>query len=399
MCRGPSVCQSQSSQQHPEDVGKSEMPMTDTDGIRRPRRVGPHWSLALSLVVASIVALSTIFRNRTVLSQMCITQSIYEPSHAITIPQAITRLALTARLQETTERAGLHVVISHCSVPLDWIFEEYLLDVPCKSVTIYTKCGRPLFSDPSVELSNESLIRVETMPNVGRCDHSYAWWIVEMLTSTRSTGQPYQHQLPLYHPNDQVLFMKDNDNMKRHNEGNEEHRTFELMRDVTVRRGFDCGSRYHARGFSGVGTNYADKAILGRFHIRKYKTKSKTNSKDVFEATSRPLSAWTEKMPVNVTFTTNGIVEVCLGGVFMTTIRQILNAPVSDWNAIVTALSRGDNIEEGHYMERLWAVLLAPPLSSEKRKQILEDKTGIKPRNGFLGFIFVRKDSPILKEQ
>jgi hypothetical protein len=33
-------------------------------------------------------------------------------------------------------------------------------------------------------------------------------------------------------------------------------------------------------------------------------------------------------------------------------------------------LSRGDNIQEGHYMERTWAVLLASPLEEYQMKGI-----------------------------
>jgi hypothetical protein len=59
-------------------------------------------------------------------------------------------------------------------------------------------------------------------------------------------------------------------------------------------------------------------------------------------------------MPVNVSYTTKEIVEVCFGGVFMTTVQGIMDAPpVSNWSSIAETLSRGDNIEKGHFMERL----------------------------------------------
>ena len=34
------------------------------------------------------------------------------------------------------------------------------------------------------------------------------------------------------------------------------------------------------------------------------------------------------------------------------------------WHAIESTLERGDNIQEGHYVERSWARLLAKPLSN-----------------------------------
>jgi hypothetical protein len=40
------------------------------------------------------------------------------------------------------------------------------------------------------------------------------------------------------------------------------------------------------------------------------------------------------------------------------------------WRAAERSLSRGDNIQEGHYMERTWAMLLASPLEEYQVKAI-----------------------------
>ena len=40
------------------------------------------------------------------------------------------------------------------------------------------------------------------------------------------------------------------------------------------------------------------------------------------------------------------------------------------WRGIRSGLSRGNNIEEGHYAERLWAPLLTPPLEPNESRAL-----------------------------
>ena len=62
------------------------------------------------------------------------------------------------------------------------------------------------------------------------------------------------------------------------------------------------------------------------------------------------------------------IVPVCYGGIFSTSVGQIKkqNVKVDNinnvWNKAENLLSRGNNIVEGHFMERTWSILLSNPL-------------------------------------
>jgi len=56
------------------------------------------------------------------------------------------------------------------------------------------------------------------------------------------------------------------------------------------------------------------------------------------------------------------LVQVCYGGIFAASYRNIMRVDESVWTGAEVALSRGDNIEEGHFMERSWGRLLATPL-------------------------------------
>jgi hypothetical protein len=304
-----------------------------------------------------------------------------------------------------TEAEGLHLVVSHCSQPLDWIFKQYLASIHFKSVTIITKCGTPPFSEVDIQLPEEP-VSILSVPNVGRCDHSYALWIKRMLEDRKEGEVNTTVGSSLYLPNDQVLFMKDNDNKYRSKKGWESLRSLSQMRNQTSQRGFSCGSRVLNFNNSlvrdgGLASNYADRQTLGMFRIDEYKTPSRTTNNDPppFQARTRPLSSWTESLPISVSYTKKGVMEVCFGGVFMTTVQRIMDAPVGNWSAIIEALSRGDNIEEGHFMERLWAGLLAPPVGKEKERRLLAEKTLIFRKEGYLGVIFLKRDSHILDDE
>jgi hypothetical protein len=57
------------------------------------------------------------------------------------------------------------------------------------------------------------------------------------------------------------------------------------------------------------------------------------------------------------------LVPICYGGVFATQWGQLFSEDAAvtprGWNHIARSLSRGDNILEGHFMERWWAELLS----------------------------------------
>lgn len=150
---------------------------------------------------------------------------------------------------------NVHVVVSHCDQPIDWIWThfdnekrntrqpEYVL----KSVSIMSKCkvNIPLSDLPQTQNlvgyeDAEPLIQVISLPNIGRCDHSYAYWIKEVLLGTKAAsndgdskpnqkppiynilyrnhkhdGNPFHNIAKSISQTDLVLFMKDNDNAYR----------------------------------------------------------------------------------------------------------------------------------------------------------------------------------------
>ena len=65
------------------------------------------------------------------------------------------------------------------------------------------------------------------------------------------------------------------------------------------------------------------------------------------------------------------VAPVCYGGEFAVKRTQILRTPQHVWHNLAESLTRGDNIEEGHFMERSWAMLLTPPLPKSREEGIL----------------------------
>jgi hypothetical protein len=59
------------------------------------------------------------------------------------------------------------------------------------------------------------------------------------------------------------------------------------------------------------------------------------------------------------------VAPVCYGGTFAAARDRILDVPEKAWAALERALTRGDNIEEGSFVERLWAPLLAARPSAD----------------------------------
>ena len=95
-----------------------------------------------------------------------------------------------------------------------------------------------------------------------------------------------------------------------------------------------------------------------------------------FRARNRPLGNWLLSLQLPRDVEERGFLPVCYGGGFVATRSAVHRVPKIAWERIVESLSRGDNVEEGHYMERMWAALLTPPLTpSETRAMACVAKT------------------------
>ena len=86
------------------------------------------------------------------------------------------------------------------------------------------------------------------------------------------------------------------------------------------------------------------------------------------------------------------LVQVCYGGMFAASTANIFKQDAHVWKTMESSLSRGDNIAEGHYAERLWGPLLATPLQEFQIEALRNHSTRIRNRiDGGLHGVLLRK--------
>ena len=240
----------------------------------------------------------------------------------------------------------LHVVISHCKLSIGWIWKSYLYNQSYESVTIISKCGVPIPPEdmpPSITLThphqqdqnqyqeqndNKTLVQIISLPNVGRCDHSFAYWIAmvlgneeksitddyELLYSNRDQNtsnnsinkinnsnnsssssssnniiNPFQSIT--IDPKDYVIFMKDNDNR---------YRSFEepiplpnmFVEMKTNNVGMACAAVLHnMEKYTDSMTSWAHRGVMwNRVQMKEYRADKYKNDIIVeFQSSHRPM--------------------------------------------------------------------------------------------------------------
>lgn len=257
----------------------------------------------------------------------------------------------------------VHLVVSHCNKNLGWL-PAYVNMTAFETITIISKCG--VLPTPTYGA------RTVTLPNLGGCDHAYAWW---MLNVALADGGRLDDD-------DLVLFMKDSHHVpKLYN-----YILSLALANITFQaanaNGFACavrpglrssqqarGSELRPRDISWQGTSisvFAQTAALDRFSLGHYKRagvqKVPTDlDAQPFKSSHKNLGAWRRHVGMNWT---SPVVSVCYGGMFAAKVKNIKSHRHALQQAL-DSLSRANNLEEGHFMERSWAALLQEPLSPE----------------------------------
>jgi len=75
----------------------------------------------------------------------------------------------------------IHFVISHCNANLNWI-SDFTKGFDISSIHVVTKCGKEVEGAPTSAA-------IEKMPNVGRCDHTYAHYITTIMDQKVKKGE------------------------------------------------------------------------------------------------------------------------------------------------------------------------------------------------------------------
>jgi len=265
---------------------------------------------------------------------------------------------------EELHQKEIHIVVAHCKKDLHFLatFTEEFTNIA--SIHILTKCGHPVNGAPA-------MATIETLPNVGRCDHGYAYYINKLL-------QDSDNKFKVSSDDAVILFIKDNMTAENlHQPGSSSWTNLgNMVRRVSYSHdGFACGIVPGKKERSSISA-YAEFDTLQNFFKSGYTGRQKyneTKEEDQVEFRSPygRLGGFYNHT-VKQKLHQHNIVRVCYGGVFATSLRNIRQHSKETWESLEHALTRGDNIAESHYMERIWGLLLSQPLKTYQATALRE---------------------------
>ena len=247
----------------------------------------------------------------------------------------------------------IHIVIAHCKKSLDWM-ESYISGFAnVVSIHVISKCGQKVEGAPL----NTTVVRI---PNVGRVDHSYAYYITSILPTLVNNSEG----------NDTIVaFLKDTTSDIVHQKQLHREDFKSMIRGAASLNGFACNLIPKEISMGA----YHDKAQLFTFHIKRYKKGERdynvSKTAPPFQSSYKTLGDYYSKVLKSANPRPD-LVQVCFGGGFASSLENILKQDVMVWKSFEHSLTRGDNIQEGHYAERCWALLLANPLEQFQIKAL-----------------------------
>jgi hypothetical protein len=154
---------------------------------------------------------------------------------------------------------AVSIVMSHCEGNLGWLL-PYISGFEYTTLTIVSKCGKVPKSEDVPDGT-----RMIQLPNVGRCDHTMAYWMAETVSFLPES----------YNDNDVILFLKDNVNIHQ----------YAVLRDaftvlsIASTTGFGCVLELN----EGIST-YHETSMLSKFGMEKYDGEEGINSNVIFRS-------------------------------------------------------------------------------------------------------------------
>ena len=246
----------------------------------------------------------------------------------------------------------IHIVVSHCLTDLDWI-SDFTKGHNVASIHVITKCGAPVNGAPDIAT-------IQVLPNVGRCDHTYAYYMSTVLDQKVEKGDEKDSI---------IVFLKDDMSAANLHQPGKWNDFGSMVRLASTTNGFACGidnaglTRLWVRGrmkhfFISA---YHEVKTLFKFNIDKYERNAKGYASDgvEFKSVYANVGSFYDSLGAGPL---PEIVQVCYGGAFAASVSNIKKRDMPIWKALEKTLSRGNNIAEGHYAERSWAYLLSTPL-------------------------------------
>mmetsp|Transcript_15379 Transcript_15379/g.32541 ORF Transcript_15379/g.32541 Transcript_15379/m.32541 type:complete len:362 (+) Transcript_15379:227-1312(+) len=282
-----------------------------------------------------------------------ISRSLYSSRSSISekLPNAPYYSSSSSSYSHYYQTPSISLIIAMCKRPdLTWLknfVSGHYIDN--HNITILSKCGYSWEKSDKLPPG----VQVQYLNNVGREGHTYFHWIVENYANLQSIVHQNQNN---QRPEKEVLFfMKDNvegDFMTT--------KSLPHMIELSLKHGFAC----LFNPIPGESIFHITKELV-KFNLEKY---DRGGSNAGFRSqVGTNLGEFTSAL--NITLPPI-LTPVCYRGHFSTTPSRIVQYPLQFWVNLRDALGRADNLEEGHYMERLWAAILSKPYFATEQQAL-----------------------------
>jgi hypothetical protein len=222
------------------------------------------------------------------------------------------------------KRPSIDLVIARYKEPLDWLqrYKKY----PFRRIYIYTKSDEPI----NCPLSTVECT-IETLPNVGVCDHTYLYHILKVY------DDPEQADITVFLP------------ASANSNSNKKPKVARILN--LAKLGIPSISAYKA-----YDKPENDKVGGPGFYLNEWNVTDKRNrdgdDSKLVEATPRPFGKWFEKY-----FPGQKMERVSVFGMFAATRDMILSNPRTLYESLIETVERDKYPEAAHYVERSWATL------------------------------------------
>lgn len=272
----------------------------------------------------------------TALSDICIyTKPSIESFYNLSEPEVI--------YQTTEAPTFLDIVVAYYSIPLDWLF-QILDNLPRNSyrVFVYAKNGVE-----NVKMYEKYLHKLIELKNIGRCDHTYAYHIIDNYKKDISTT---------------TFFLKDSA-LRHDSDINGTGYTREWIIN-NLKRSLNGPPIF----FEGIGLTQNIENLYNWVIDKYIQSHDQNFNKDPFITAPkflRPIQNWAKNVLDDENFDIKKISWVAYYGIFCFHSENIKLRPLKTWIRAGVSLSLGPNLEIGHYMERFWFYLLTNKVSYE----------------------------------
>ena len=292
-------------------------------------------------------------RKESELWKTCAANEVREESH----PEKMLQKSDEFMGQQRRYPLGkTEIVLAHCNKSIEWVGDAVRelreAGAQVTHVHIVSKCGSTPTTASLGGLA-DLVVNMTTRRNLGRNDETFARFLVDRYESLPAS----------------LFFLKCS--------SSEQIGVLQSDLNISIGKWLASSLATSSVGFACLVPQaglYHMAAEADAFSIESHLTLheqnlASTNYTDGFKAGWRSLGSFTRHVLSQGTLQHLDAVQhtvrrVCYGGSFAASGRNVKRIPRSDWLALNTALRRGDNIEEGHFAERLWAALLSPPVDA-----------------------------------